>query len=163
MAERIGGPKIPFYAPFAASKQLRDDTTAAPLDRKFARVLCKDAIGLWLGLVPAPYRISKFEDGPKPGVASNAGKRFAINEQVREKPFKFSLYPGTTINQAKINFSAGTVQVVKGIVAESISIWLPGHVSVTDVLLWINDNLNGYVDTTGAFQTLPEVDGGQAR
>jgi len=161
--ERLGGPKIPFYAPFAAAPELANDNTAAPLDRRFARVLCKDAIGLWLGLVPAPYRISTFQDGPSPGVAKNAGRRFAINEQVREKPFKFSLYPGTAILQAKINFSAGTVQVQKPIVCESISVWFPGHVTVTDILLWINNNTNGYNSPQFGALTLPEIDGGQSR
>lgn len=158
----LPGPKIPFYAPFPASKRAREDLSAATLDRQFARVLCKDAIGLFLGLVPAPYRISRFDDKPGGTVAGNNGRRFAINEQVSANPFKFFLIPGTQIEGAKVNFSTGAVPVRRLYPVKSISVWMPGHVTINQVLFWINGLLNGYTEG-GVSRILPTVQNGQPR
>lgn len=159
----LPGPKIPFYAPFPASNRAILDDSAADLDRMFARVLCKDAIGLWLGFVPAPYRVSRFDDRADPNnPAKNIGKLFAINEKVSANPFKLFLEPGTIIEGAKVNFSTGTVPKKEKYPVKSISIWLPGHVTVQHVLFWINGALRTYALANGAqSEPLPQVVGGQ--
>lgn len=163
MAERLPGPKIPFYAPFPPSKRAIFDEAAAPLDRKFARVLCKDSIGLWLGWVPAPYRVSRFDDRGDPTTANNINKLFAINEKVSANPFKFFLKPGTQITGQKMDFSLGTESAPRLYPVKSISVWMPGHVSVQQVLFWINGNLRTYALVNGdQSEPLPSIDGGQA-
>lgn len=158
----LPGPKIPFYAPFPASKKAILDNTIADLDKKFARPLCKDAIGLWLGWVPAPYRVSRFDDGGDPTTANNLGKLFAINEKVSANPFKFFLKPGTTIMGAQVNFSQGTAPEPRAYPVKSISVWLPGHVTINHVLFWLNGNLRTYrLDNGSQSEPLPEPEGGQ--
>lgn len=159
--ERLPGPKIPFYAPFEASKRAQADNYAAPLDKVFARVLCKDSIGLWLGWIPAPYRISRFDDKPGGTVAANAGRNFAINEQVAANPFKLFLKPGTKIRGQKMDFSLGTSPAPSDFPVKSISIWMPGHVTITQVLFWINGNLRNYTKLDGTVsQNLPPLPDG---
>lgn len=159
----LPGPKIPFYAPFPASKRAILDDSAATLDRQFARVLCKDSIGLWLGWVPAPYRVSRFDDANDPTTANNIGKLFAINEKVSANPFKFFLLPGTTIRGQKMDFSLGTSPAAADYPVKSISVWMPGHVSIQQVLFWINGNLRTYTLANGTqSEPLPIIEGGQA-
>lgn len=157
----LPGPKIPFYAPFPPSKRAILDDAAAPLDRRFARVLCKDAIGLWLGFVPAPYRVSRFDDAGDPTTANNLGKLFAINEKVSANPFKFFLKPGTQIRGQKMDFSLGTSPAPADYPVKSISVWMPGHVSVQQVLFWINGGLRTYALANGSqSEALPTNMGG---
>lgn len=159
----LPGPKIPFYAPFPASKRAMLDGSAAPLDRIFARVLCKDAIGLWLGWVPAPYRVSRFDDTEEAGLAANAGKLFAINEKVSANPFKFFVKPGTSILGHKVKFSGSVVPPAAQYPVKSISVWMPGHVTIQQVLFWINGNLRTYALAGGGQSiALPNVEGGQS-
>lgn len=158
---RLPGPKIVFYAPFPASKKAKNDTGAAPLDRLFARVLCKDSIGTFLGFGPAPYRASIFKKKATATTAPNVGKTFAINEKVSAKPFKFYLVPGTIVKGAKINYAGGIISPIVDFTPKSISVWFPGHVTVADVLFWINSGINGYqIGGTGALQLVPGQSGG---
>lgn len=161
---RLPGPKIVFYAPFPASKKATADERAAPDDRLFARVLCKDSIGTFLGFSPAPYRASIFKARQTNPPAGNVGKVFAINEKVSAKPFKFYLKPGTVVPGAKIEYAAGVEQALTDYHPKSISVWFPGHVTVADVLFWINSGVQGYrVGGVGELKQLPNVttgDGG---
>lgn len=158
MADRLPGVKFPFYLPFRASRRARNDPNATALDRLFARALMKDAIGYAFGLPAAPYRASVFDDSDAEGVATNAGRPFMINEQVSANPYRFFLIPGTQIRGAKVNYSSTSVPIPQLYTVKSVSIWMPGHVTVLQVLAWINGALNGYVEG-GAFRELPEQEG----
>lgn len=158
MADRLPGVKFPFYLPFRASKRARNDPNATQNDRWFARAVMKDAIGYAFGLPAAPYRASVFDDQDGAPVAANAGRPFMINEQVSAQPYRFFLIPGTQIRGAKVNFSSVAVPVPQLYTVKSVSIWMPGHVTVLQVLAWINGALNGYVEG-GAFRELPEQEG----
>lgn len=158
MADRLPGVKFPFYLPFRASKRARNDPNATQLDRDFARALMKDAIGYAFGLPAAAYRASVFDDQDGAPVAGNAGRPFMINEQVSAKPYKFFMIPGTQIRGAKVNYSSTSVPIPQLYTVKSVSIWMPGHVTVLQVLSWINGALNGYVED-GQLKTLPEQEG----
>lgn len=158
MADRLPGVKFPFYLPFQASKRAKDDPNGTENDKTFARAVMKDAIGYAFGLPAAPYRASVFDDQNGAPVAGNAGRPFMINEQVSANPYKFFLIPGTQIRGAKVNYSSTSVPIPQLYTVKSVSIWMPGHVTVLQVLSWINGALNGYV-LNGVLKNLPEQEG----
>ena len=154
------GPKIPFYAPLRPSKKASIDSGSSLLDRSFARILCKDSVGLFLGLVPAPYRYSRFDSKPAGAESTNDGRRFMINDKVGAKPFKLRIKAGNQIpvdgqSQGSEPEPGPTTRTVK-----SLSLYVPQHITVFDLIWWINNDspswlrLNGTaVDPLDGYQT----------
>lgn len=133
----IQGPKLSFHAPLPASKDQR--LTGQGLDRTFARVLCKDGIGAFLGLPRAAPRISNFTEGNPNLPNLNEGARFAVNEKVGEKPYTITLAPGTAVKMGRYDWSTEDAPTVRDVFMKTLQIFVPGHIQVWSMLRWLSE------------------------
>lgn len=136
----IQGPKLSFHAPLPASKDQR--ATGQGLDATFARVLCKDGIGAFLGLPRAAPRISNFTEGNPDVPNLNEGARFAVNEKVGEKPYILTLAPGTVVKMARYDWSTEQPPTVQDVFMKTLQIFVPGHIQVWSMLRWLSEVAN---------------------
>jgi hypothetical protein len=130
------GPKMSFWAPLPASKEQAN--AAIENDQTFARVLCKDAIGAFLGLVRAQPRISTFGEGNPDVENLNEGARFSINEQVGEKQYILTLKPGTAVMMGRYDWSTEAAPTAVPVFMKTLQLFVPGHVTVWQMKRWIS-------------------------
>lgn len=147
------GPKLPFYAPLPASKAQAE--ALIETDQVFARILCKDGIGAFLGLPRAQYRISTFGEGRPDVPNSNQNARFSINEQVGEKPFLLTLKPGTVVKMGNYNWDVPGDGQAQGVNMKTLQLHVPGHVTVWQMLRWLTNISRNVLTADGASGDLP--------
>ena len=148
------GPKLPFYAPLPASKAQAD--ALLETDQVFARVLCKDGIGAFLGLPRAQYRISTFGAGNPDLPNLNLGARFSINEQVGEKPYLLTLKPGTQVRMGRYDWKTSTEPTSELIYMKSLQLHVPGHITVWQMMRWLTKISRNVLVEAGVSIDLPE-------
>lgn len=146
---RVRGPRTAFYAPLRPSATADADPDGATLDQLFCRVVCSDALGLFFGLVRAPIRYSRFDSQNLNAPAANDGRRFVIQDKVGARPFTFKLKAPTSIPADPLGSGSEPEPGPQSIPAKSVSIYMPEHVSVFDVIWWINNDTGTYVRLDG--------------
>lgn len=146
---RVKGPRTAFYFPIRPSATADADEDGATLDQLFCRGVCSDALGLFFGLVRAPVRYSRFDSVDVNNPSPNDGRRFVIQDKVGAKPFKFKLKRPQAIQTDPMSDGPGPEPGPEVIEAKTVSIYLPEHVSVFDVIWWVNNDTGTYVRLDG--------------
>jgi len=144
---------MPFWLPLPASPRMQ---LLYPNQKEglFAKILCKDAIGNFLGLPRAPFRTSTFNDvGDTTGDALNDGRVFVINEKIGAKPYILRLRPGTSIEMGNYNYNETNTAPVE-VYKKSLSIFLNSHTQVWRLLYWLTNKANHYIDDIKGVRTL---------
>lgn len=146
---RVRGPRTAFYAPLRPSPIAVADNDAADKDKLFARIVCSDAIGKFFGLPRAPIRYSRFNSKSVVIQARNNGRRFVIQDKVGARPFKFRIKDGTQIPTDPQQQGNEPNPGPKSVSAKTISIYVPEHITVFDIIWWMNNDTGTYVQLNG--------------
>lgn len=157
----LTGPKMVYYAPLPASKRMASAAGGTDDDKNFCRILCKDAIGSFLGLPRAPHRVSTFKDKEPAGDANNVGKRFQINEKIGANPYILTLLPGTKIAMGEYDWEKDAPATIptpeaNGVYMKKIEIYVPSHIQVWRMLYWLENATNEYIADGGGTRVLTQ-------